>query len=171
MRLLLLTSFLTLFSVNDTTDELEHASTQSQEIQIDQNELLSRHNFYRKQVDAPALKWSDSLADYAQEWANHLAKHCEMKHRPDADGLGENIYWTSGERTAKQVVDYWAQEEELFNHRRPVYKSGKGYGHYTQIIWRETKYMGGAAANCKHGGQIWVCNYDPPGNWEDERVY
>ncbi|MEX1001769.1 MAG: CAP family protein [Crocinitomicaceae bacterium] len=139
-------------------------------IDFDKEALLERHNYYRKKVGVPPLEWSDSLSVYAQNWADQLAKKCMLKHRPQ-DDYGENVYGSSGETTAIRVVDYWASEEEFFNHRRPVYKSGKGYGHYTQIIWRDTKLLGAGVAQCKGGGQIWVCNYDPAGNWTGENVY
>jgi len=137
---------------------------------LNKQQLLERHNYYREQVNVPPLKWSEKLAKYAQEWADKLAKKCELKHRTE-DKFGENIYWSSGEVNAENVVNFWAKEEKYFNHRRPIYKYGKGYGHYTQMIWKDTKFVGAAVANCKNGGQIWVCNYDPAGNWEDERVY
>jgi hypothetical protein len=36
-------------------------------------------------------------------------------------------------------------------------------GHFTQVVWRETTQMGCATATCR-GMDIWVCEYDPPGN-------
>ena len=72
-----------------------------------------------------------------------------------------------------QVVDLWASEEEFFNHKKRKYrfKEGQKYGHYSQIIWAKTTKIGAAVRLCKDGSQIWVCNYDPPGNYIDEEVY
>jgi hypothetical protein len=43
-------------------------------------------------------------------------------------------------------------------------------GHYTQIVWRNTKSVGCAVARGK-GVEVWVCNYDPPGNYAGQRPY
>lgn len=139
---------------------------------IDQEKLVSRHNFYREKLDIPPLEWSDSLADFAQNWADHLADNgCGLEH--SSGSFGENIYWTSGKRDENDVVDYWAQESKYFDHENPVFKKGKmnAYGHYTQIIWRETRYVGAGVATCSNGTEIWVCSYDPPGNYINEKVY
>lgn len=138
---------------------------------VDEEVLLAQHNFYRDKVGVPHLEWSDELADYAQNWADKLAKKCNMFH--SSGSYGENIYWTSSTATELEVVDYWASEERYFNHRNRTYKKGSGQksGHYSQIIWIETTHVGGAVANCKHGGQIWVCNYDPHGNVIGRKAY
>lgn len=135
---------------------------------LDKDRFLERHNYYRTQLGIAPLEWSDELADYAQEWADKLAKNCKMKHRTE-DDYGENIYWTSSAADEFRVVDFWAEEEELFNHKKRLYKPGNG--HYTQMIWSTTTHMGAALATCPNGGQIWVCNYDPPGNWVGEKAY
>lgn len=138
---------------------------------IDKNKLLERHNYYRDQVGVPHLEWSDELTEYAQKWADKLAKRCNMVHSKGP--YGENIFWTSGSATEYEVVDLWASEKKYFNGRNPVYKKGKGskYGHYTQMVWKETTHVGGAMQKCKHGGEIWVCSYSPHGNVIGKRVY
>jgi uncharacterized protein YkwD len=138
---------------------------------IDKEAILEQHNYYRDQVGVPHLQWSDELAEYAQNWADKLAKKCNMYH--SSGPYGENIYWTSGTASETEIVDYWATEQKYFNHRNPTYKKGSGRksGHYSQIIWRSTTHVGGAVANCKHGGQIWVCNYDPHGNIIGRKAY
>lgn len=141
-------------------------------IKIDQDKFVARHNYYRKKLGVPNVKWSDEIAAYAQKWANRLALTCQMKHR-SKDEYGENICYTSSSYTENEVVDVWASEEKDFDHTNPVFRSKDlyKYGHYSQLIWRKTKFIGAGAAKCKHGGEIWVCNYDPPGNYINEKVY
>ena len=43
-------------------------------------------------------------------------------------------------------------------------------GHYTQIVWETTQKVGCAKIQCD-GFDLWVCNYDPPGNWVGEKPY
>lgn len=141
-------------------------------VKIDKKKMVERHNFYRKKVGVPPVVWSDELAVYADKWAKRLAQRCELKHRKK-DDYGENIYWHSAKSAEYAAVDSWASEEEFFNHKKRTFKSNASgrYGHYTQIIWRKTERIGAAVRNCPGGGQIWVCNYDPPGNYIGEKVY
>ena len=140
-------------------------------VPIDEKAMLDRHNYYRDQVGVAPLEWSDDLADYAQEWANKLSKNCDMYH--STGPYGENIFWTSGKASETAVVDNWADEKRYFNHRTPVYRARNGnrYGHYTQIIWSETTHVGGAYQKCRHGGEIWVCSYNPHGNIIGEKAF
>ena len=140
--------------------------------EVDKDALLERHNHYRRTVGVPDLKWSDELADIAQKWANKLAKDCRFYHSKVP--YGENIYWSSGSSTEKEVVDAWGSEKKYFNHKNPTYKGNRRSskaGHYSQMIWRNTTHVGGAKQNCKHGEEIWVCNYDPYGNVIGEKAY
>jgi hypothetical protein len=36
-------------------------------------------------------------------------------------------------------------------------------GHFTQVVWRQTTQLGCGVSTCR-GMDIWVCEYDPPGN-------
>lgn len=142
-------------------------------IKIDKEKIVERHNFHRRKVGVPDVKWSDEIATYAQKWANQLAVNCQLKHRSDKHGYGENICMAPLSYDEDDVVDVWASEEKNFNHKNPIFrhKDLYRYGHYSQLIWRKTKEIGAGAAKCKHGSSIWVCNYDPPGNYIDEKVY
>lgn len=149
--------------------------------------LLQAHNQVRSVERLPPLSWSPQLAQYAQQWAQHLADNnrCEMKHRENRNNplqAGENIYWSSPLQYAngkhsvasvndRQVVQEWASEKEFYSYKNNSCRTGEQCGHYTQIVWRNTQKVGCAAALCADKGQIWVCNYDPAGNWQGERPY
>ncbi len=139
--------------------------------EIDEQALLDRHNYYRKLVKVPPLVWSDKLATEAQIWANQIAKNCDLVH--SESDYGENIYWTSGSSTEAEVVDCWASEKKDFNPARIIFtvSVAKKCGHYTQMVWRNTTEVGGAMQKCHHGGEMWVCNYNPAGNMIGDPVY
>ncbi|MCF8231911.1 MAG: hypothetical protein K9J27_06940 [Bacteroidales bacterium] len=143
--------------------------------------FLDLHNQFRTGVGVDSLQWSNELAEYAREWAGVLAKEygCNIRHRPRhgkyTQQYGENIYimW-GGEPEVKDVLQSWGEEKVYYN-GEPIgnIKSDHTTGHYTQIVWNETKRVGCARVKCNknRGTYIWVCNYDPPGNWVGEKPY
>ena len=130
--------------------------------------MLEAHNAIRARVGVPPLVWSDQLAEVAQDWANHLIATGGLSHRPN-NRYGENIYTISGgTATPFEVVDLWAKEARGYDIRSNTC-SGV-CGHYTQIVWSKTRAVGCAVADAPRR-EIWVCNYDPPGNVIGYRPY
>ena len=140
------------------------------------DEILAAHNSYRKEVGVRPLTWSDDLASHAQEWADYLASLGgeELQHSENTDE-GENLWMgTQGRFTNTQMVDSWGEEKENFVEGTFPNVSSTGnsddVGHYTQVVWRNTKEVGCAIASAG-GNDILVCRYSPPGNFEGEAVY
>ncbi len=131
-------------------------------------EAVAAHNLVRSKIGIPPLVWSDQIAGWAQDWANTLLSSGELAHRGDRQ-YGENLYEASGFRpTAYQVVNAWAAEAR--NYQYGSNSCSAICGHYTQVIWRDTKAVGcGVARDAKR--EIWVCNYAPFGNIVGERPY
>ena len=131
-------------------------------------DMVDAHNAVRAGVKMPPLIWSDRLAERAQDWADTLLARRQFAHRQKSP-YGENLFEiTGGSSTSAQVVKAWADEVRDYD-----YKSNKCRGmcgHYTQIVWRDTKEVGCAVAR-GGGTEVWVCNYDPPGNYIGERPY
>ena len=150
--------------------------------------MTKAHNTVRSKVGIQELIWSDGIADYAQQWAGYLAtkNSCRMKHRPwkgeFAQRYGENLYWASSihrdsgkndrqDIQPEDVVVSWAGEKKHYDYQNNSCKPGKSCGHYTQVVWKNSERLGCAMAFCADNSQIWVCNYDPPGNFTDELPY
>lgn len=136
--------------------------------------ITAAHNKIRDPLGLPPLVWSDDLARFAQTWADKLKrKGCRLDHRPrsgpDAQKYGENIYSSTGYApTAADVVDTWAAEVADYNYKT---NRCKGVcGHYTQIVWRNSQRVGCGMATCGDT-EVWVCNYDPPGNFLGQKPY
>lgn len=132
--------------------------------------LSAAHNQYRGEVGVAALTWSPTIARYAQDWANQLAANgCQIAHRPNRP-YGENLFWTTQSVTSQYVVDFWAAERANYDIETNSCSSGNVCGHYTQIVWAATTQIGCGMATCGTK-QIWVCNYDPPGNVLGQKPY
>lgn len=146
--------------------------------------VLQAHNGVRLKHGLKPLKWSDKLARYSQQWAEHLGKgrHCQIRHRTGNPPFGENLYrssslqWDNGKTEVvainiKQVVKSWTDEERWFDLKRNRCQPGKKCGHYTQIVWHNTTEVGCAMKVCPDDSQTWVCSYNPKGNYIGVRPY
>ena len=131
-------------------------------------DMLAAHNAVRARVGAPTLIWSDRLAAHSQNWADTLLARKRLVHRSEPI-YGENLFEMRGASASPaQVVAAWASESRNYD-----YNSNRCRGvcgHYTQIVWRDTKEVGWGVAR-GGGREVWVCNYDPPGNWAGKRPY
>lgn len=120
----------------------------------------------------PPLVWSASVAATAQAWADG----CDFKH--SGGKFGENIYATAGkDATPQEVINSWAGEAKDYDYAANTCKST--CGHYTQVVWRKSARLGCGVTKCSKNSpfpgfaewQFWVCNYDPPGNFNNEKPY
>lgn len=140
-------------------------------------DALDFHNQARAEVGVEPLTWSAEISSYAQEWANYLAtqNNCQLKHRSQAENpkkYGENIALRPPQSgSALESSKAWYSEISKF--QNVVLNSSNWYaaGHYSQMIWRNTKKLGIGAAKCKNGYYIVVGNYDPPGNYMGQKAY
>lgn len=146
-------------------------------------DMLDTHNAVRAGVTSPApspalepLGWDSG----AEAVAKAYAAKCEFSHNEDRGTYGENLaaatpgYWdTAG------VVNEWAKEVQNYDYATNTCADGKQCGHYTQVVWRDTKRVGCATQTCTRNSpfpqastwQLWVCNYAPPGNFRGQRPY
>ncbi len=126
---------------------------------------VDAHNRYRAKHCAVALTWSAKLAEVAQRWASTLRdRGCQFGH--SGGDYGENLAaGTKGTLDPASVVKMWY--DEIAQYRFPNGGFSMETGHFTQVVWRGTKRVGCGHSQCK-GMDIYVCEYDPPGNWEGQ---
>jgi uncharacterized protein YkwD len=123
--------------------------------------LLDAHNQLRARHCAPPLRWSATLARTAQAWADRLARRgCPLEHSGGA--LGENLASaTPGALDHGGVVRLWYSEIARYRFARGGFSASTG--HFTQLVWRGSSELGCGSSRCAEL-ELWVCNYDPPGN-------
>ena len=133
--------------------------------------IVEGHNQARRAVGVPDLQWSDELAGVAQRWADTLrGENCTMRHSQQR-GIGENLHWRSGGRdTPTSAIAGWLAEKQFFDPATKTCAPGKVCGHYTQMVWRSTRFVGCGMTTCGNT-ELWVCNYSPPGNYVGQAPY
>ncbi len=140
--------------------------------------MTAAHNRIRANVSPnpgtplPALTWSPALAAGARSWA----EQCQWGHS-DIEGVGENLFATTGRYKPARIVNAWAAEAVDYDYHSNTCVPGKACGHYTQLVWRDTTEIGCAVVYCKglldgfSIAQYWVCQYHPPGNYIGKKPY
>ena len=118
----------------------------------------------------PDLRWDDGLASIAEDWA----AGCVFEH--SMGETGENLAIFSWSVQPAEVVDAWFSEIAFYDYASNSCAPGEMCGHYTQLVWRDTSRVGCALKVCDDvagfgAGELWVCEYDPPGNWVGEKPY
>ena len=67
------------------------------------------------------------------------------------------------------MVGQWTAEKASYDHSTNTC-SAQTCGHYTQVVWAATTKLGCGMATCGDT-QVWVCNYDPQGNYTGQAPY
>ncbi len=131
-------------------------------------EMLGAHNAVRRRVGVAPFEWSEQLQRSAQEWAGELIKSGEFSPRRNQP-YGQNLFEISGGlATPYEVVSAWAAESRNYDYRTNTC-SGR-CGHYTQVVWRDSRLVGCGVARSRQR-EVWVCDYEPHGNVIGERPY
>jgi len=149
----------------------------------DQEMALKVHNDARNDVGVAPLVWSEKLEKEALDYAKILAKTNNYKHSSTKDGENLDMSYkymeTNGNRT------YIYSKTPLYDSSLAWYNEIKDYkyskirrnrigpkiGHYTQMIWKDTRQVGIASAISKNGRVYVVARYFPVGNYVGEYPY
>ena len=86
---------------------------------------VDAHNHFRALHGVPPVQWSAEVADSAAEWASRAV----FEH--SGCGLGENLWRSTWDPKASEVVGGWYSEIKDYIWQRP--EKSKGTGHFTQV--------------------------------------
>ena len=133
------------------------------------NEALIAHNIYREKHHVPPVTLNREICLLAQKHANIMALNEDFLHSHNTykgEELAENLFMCTGYKISGQnMVETWYNEGKDYDYNGDFQK---GSGHFTQIVWKETKEVGFAYAQSKNGTFYAVGHYYPPGNFLGE---
>lgn len=128
----------------------------------------------RGELNLPSLEWDCKLALSSQKWAEVLAEKGYLEHSKQ-NIVGENLYmyYSSFGKipSLKEAILSWYSEKKNFVYGKKYWcKEGTICGHYTQLIWKDTKKIGCGRAE-KNNKVFIVCRFIPAGNFIGEQPY
>ncbi|UMM40687.1 hypothetical protein L5515_017215 [Caenorhabditis briggsae] len=154
--------------------------------------LVSYHNVYRSKHNAPALIVDPVLESRGKRWADELAYHrgCLVHEQPRT--YGENLFFfgarhlPSPQTLAAAIIQSFYLEGIGYNYSSWKPMSFFKTGHFTQLIWKDSRKIGvgvsivkssSIRSPCVSGGSpnmyliFVVVKYDPAGNMESHKAY
>ncbi|KAL1224835.1 Pathogenesis-related protein 1 [Cardamine amara subsp. amara] len=130
-------------------------------------DYLGAHNKVRAAVGVGPLQWNERVAALVRSYADQRRGDCRLIH--SGGPYGENLAWGSGDLSGVSAVNLWVNEKANYNYASNTCNGV--CGHYTQVVWRNSVRLGCAKVRCNSSGTIIFCNYDPPGNYVNQRPY
>ena len=131
-----------------------------------QQELLMTHNRYRKKHGVPLLQWSNELTEGAKLWAEEVGRRREVRSFGSPE-YGENIIVVDGQNISGGVAtDLWYDEIKNYSFMEPELNNKTG--HFTQVVWASTRFVGAAKITTSDGRCIIIARYFPPGNIHED---
>ena len=174
---------------SSTSGDISRDINQSQTNSFENN-VLGFHNILRKENGLQSLEWDNKLAKRALEWGDFLKENenCVIRHPINSqkerdtyipNGNGQNLYSSFGfpNNTFNPQIGIQKMYDECNLYQRPEEGQSRpnnflGVGHFTQLIWKDTKKVGCARIECNQNlrdnnnnivngkGGMLVCNYD-----------
>lgn len=139
--------------------------------------VVAHHNVHRSNHSASALSWDADLAATAAS----IAATCIYEHNTTANGggYGQNIAaGVASDNVSAVISDLFYNGEVnyfdgLYGEADPDMTNFEDWGHFSQIVWKDTTAVGCATYDCSSSGlantggdvspYFTVCNYSPAG--------
>ncbi|MEC8097814.1 MAG: CAP family protein, partial [Bacteroidota bacterium] len=145
------------------------------QLEKDKLRALQVHNDARKEVGVAPLVWSEKLEQQALKYAKQIARTNNYEHSNTKDG--ENLAMFYEYEESNKLKTYIYSDTPLYDASKAWYEEIKDYkyskikrfrigpkiGHYTQMVWKDTKEVGIASAISKNGKVYVVARYYPAG--------
>ncbi|XP_077341306.1 cysteine-rich venom protein ablomin-like [Lithobates pipiens] len=152
---------------NNIPGSFQSISTENVKVQ---KLIVDRHNYYRSIVQPTAsnmfkMVWNFETARNADQHA----KRCLWIHSSPTEReitnltCGENIFFAGILLSWELIIEIYNSEKENFLYGEGA-SSDKPVGHYTQLVWDRSFFLGCAIAYCPSNNPpvyIYVCQYCP----------
>ena len=129
------------------------------------DEILKKHNEIRQLHGSPELTPNTSLNNKAQDYAKQILDSQGKKAFPantyNDSAVGENVI-ISSKKEPNEIFEKWYNEKNSYDFS--LNKFQKGTGHFTQIVWKETKEIGIGLEKDDKNNICCVALYYPGGN-------
>lgn len=127
------------------------------------SDLIEQINKYRKEHDAKNLTINSILDNIAQNFAERLSKKGKLEYsntKYNGEILGESVY------QSKNIIDPLRLAKNLYDENKEYnYKSKDPEpSNFTQMVWKDTQYIGFGMQKGSDGKYYYVLNYYPTGN-------
>ena len=138
---------------------------------------MYHHNIHRANHSANAVTWDAGLASTAAT----IAASCNYAHNVNQDGggYGQNIAAGIQASNISAIITELFYNGEvgwfsgLYGQAQPSMDNFENWGHFSQIVWKDTTRIGCATQDCSSTGltnvgsnvppYFTVCNYENPG--------
>ncbi|KAM0899254.1 hypothetical protein ACQ4PT_021419 [Festuca glaucescens] len=80
-------------------------------------EILDAHNTVRANVGVPPVTWDDTVATYAEAFAQKRSADCLPEFSPLGHPYGENVFvGTGSEWNMLDAVNWWVAQKQYYDH-------------------------------------------------------
>ena len=130
-------------------------------------DILTRHNYYRKKHQVGKLSRDSKLEKIAQNAADIMKSNnnwyfTEEKYK--GQYIGQNLFWSWGIDYGYGIVDTWYNDGLIYDFNNQGWYSLTAF--FTQLIWKSTKKLG-CGVGCNGNECYGICVYYPAGNLGD----
>jgi len=159
---------------NDILEEKINHSCEDEEgfsLENFREEALRAHNFKRLLHSVEALNPSEELQNKAQEWAEILSEKETLEPQNlciDDEEIGENLAIVNDLASGEKITEEWYGQIENYNYDNPRKKLITK--NFTQMIWKDTSFVGFGCKKGENGIYYVVGYYFPKGNIDREFV-
>ena len=130
---------------------------------------IKRHNVVRACHNANPLMFNCEILKIAQDYSQYLATQVgNLQHSGTefhGEWMGENLAYLEGygiNPTGETPTNMWYEEISNYNFNSPGFSSGTG--HFTQVVWKNSKEFG-IGLYCQNNKCFMTGNYYPGGNF------
>ena len=161
------TSSKTIYETSSSSGNRSSSTSSDPILEKFREDILTRHNYYRKKHKVSNLSRDSKLEKIAQNSADIMKStnnwyFTEEKYK--GQYVGQNLFWSWGIGYGYGIVDIWYNDGFNYDYNNQGWYSQTAS--FTQLIWKSTKKLG-CGVGCNGNECYGACVYYPAGNWGD----